>query len=281
MIAASDIERAEVVLTDADFAALQALVERHLGIRMPAAKRALVSQRLRGPVARSGLGTWRAWADANLGRPPDAALLSVLADALTTNHTCFWREPEHFVVFRDRVLPEQLQAHARDKDLRVWCAAAATGEEPYQLAMLLRDGVPSGWTAGLLATDISARALAFARVGRYDADRLASLPAAWRDRYVTVDPSGAGTIRAELRRDITFRRLNLLNPDWPFRLPFDVVFCRNVLIYFDPPVRDAVVDRLVERLRPGGVLFVGHAESLPTRRWPITSMGPGIWRRNP
>jgi chemotaxis protein methyltransferase CheR len=133
----------------------------------------------------------------------------------------------------------------------------------------------------VLATDVSAKALAFARAGRYPADRLAALPEPWRRKYVQVGSDGAGTMSATIKSDVTFRRLNLLNEPWRFRREFDVIFCRNVLIYFDPPVKDQVVSGLVRWLAPGGTLYVGHAEALPARRWPITSQGPGIWRKNP
>lgn len=269
----------ELALTEADFARVSSLAERLFGISLPPDKRLLVARRLRGPVQRAGYGDFASWAAAHLREPLSPGVVSQLADVLTTNHTYFWREPEHFVNFRDHTLPERIRAHQQDRDLRVWCAASATGEEPYQIAMILRDTLVDGrWTAGLLATDLSGKALQSARDGEYSADRLASLPKAWREKYVDVHPDGSGTMSPKLKQDITFRRLNLLHQPWRFRVRFDVIFCRNVLIYFEGPVRDRVVTGLVEWLAPGGVLYVGHAEALP-RKWPLSSLGPGIWRR--
>lgn len=261
------------------FRRVAAIVETRLGIRLPAEKLPMVEQRLRGPVDRGGFDGWAAFAEA-LKEPVSQATMDLLANALTTNHTSFWREPEHFVHYRDEVLPERIAANGRTRDLRVWCAATATGEEPYQLAMIQEDrlrGTP-GWTAGLLATDISERALAVARTGRYPAERLARLPAPWRDRYVKIGPDGAGTMVPALREQITFRRLNLLNP-LPFQRPFDVIFCRNVLIYFEPDVRDDVVRRLVDALVVGGVLYVGHTENLPRHLTRYRPLATGVWQK--
>lgn len=263
-------------LPEAAFRRIAEVVERHLGIRLPPEKRTMVEQRLRRPLERARHASWAAFA-ASLTEPIPVATMDLLANALTTNHTAFWREPEHFVHYRDEVLPERLEANARTRDLRVWCAAAATGEEPYQLAMIQQDAVPSGWTAGLLATDVSERALATARAGRYAAERLARLPPAWRERYVEPDGTG-GVMAPQLRSQITFRRLNLLGP-WSFQRKFDVVFCRNVLIYFEAPVRDAIVRRLVDQLVVGGVLYVGHTENVRRDLAPIAQLATGAWRK--
>lgn len=263
-------------LPEAAFRRISEVVERHLGIRLPPEKRTMVEQRLRRPLEQAGHATWAAFA-AGLTEPVPLATMDLLANALTTNHTAFWREPEHFVHYRDEVLPERLEAKARTRDLRVWCAAAATGEEPYQLAMIQQDAVPPGWTAGLLATDISERALTTARAGRYSAERLGRLPPRWRERYVQADATG-GVMTPALRSQITFRRLNLLGP-WSFQGRFDVVFCRNVLIYFEAPVRDGIVRRLVDQLEVGGVLYVGHTENVRRDLAPIAQLATGVWRK--
>ncbi|MEZ4239836.1 MAG: protein-glutamate O-methyltransferase CheR [Myxococcota bacterium] len=269
----------ELKVDDRAFRRLASVVEQHLGIRLPDEKRPLVVRRMRSLVLSSGARDLGEWVDRHLQRAPTPALLSELADALTTNHTFFWREPDHFEHLRDHALRDRLAAKAQQRDLRVWCAAAATGEEPYQLAMILRDGVPAGWQAGLLATDVSAKALQAARAGRYPADRLEGLPKPWH-RWVALDADGGhGTIRDELRRDVTFRRLNLVRDRWPFRAPFDIVFCRNVLIYFDPPVRDKVVGGIVSQLAVGGYLYVGHSESVPAGKWPLAGVASGVWRK--
>lgn len=270
----------ELEMSDSDYGVFAAFVERHLGIQLPPEKRALVARRMRAVVGRSGQGSFHRWVKAALSSP-SSELLSELADALTTNHTHFWREPEHLEHLRDCALPERMATNERSRDLRVWCAAAATGEEPYQLAMILRDALSasSGWKGGLLATDISEKALATARAGIYPADRLSGLPEPWLRRYVSRSADGSGVMAPALRNDITFRRLNLLGDSWPFRAPFDIIFCRNVLIYFDPPTRERTVGKLVRWLAPGGFLYVGHSESIPSQRWSLVSQGASIWKR--
>lgn len=266
-------------LSEAEFGLIAETVERHLGINLPPAKKAMVHQRLRTPLLRAGFGSWVEFTVRALREPLSPQTLGLLADALTTNHTAFWREPEHFEHFRDRVLPERIAARSREKDLRVWCAATATGEEPYQLAMILADALRGkGWRAGLLATDVSERALGIARAGRYPPERLSRLPPAWRSAYVRFGADGAGSMEASLKADITFRRLNLLNP-WPFRHPFDVIFCRNVLIYFESDLRHRVIGRLIDQLCVGGVLYVGHTESVSRGAFPIRALANGVWQK--
>jgi chemotaxis protein methyltransferase CheR len=195
-------------------------------------------------------------------------------DLLTTNHTAWKREPVHFSDLAERVLPAL--AHRR---LRLWCAAAATGEEPWTIAMTIAQALPdlAEWDAAILATDISTRALAVAKAGRYSAERIATLSPGER-RLALADDGEAWSVTPALRRLVTFARLNLIG-EWPMQGPFDVIFCRNVMIYFDQPTQERLVNRMARLLAPGGTLYVGHSESLSALKHPLRPCGTATYVR--
>jgi chemotaxis protein methyltransferase CheR len=205
--------------------------------------------------------------------------LIALIDSLATNYTSFFREAGHFEFLQSRVLP----ALRHRPEISMWCAAAATGEEPYSLVFTLLEslGMKNAKRIRILATDISMRALEIAERGIYPTQRFERVPCALRQRYLL---RGHGTaegfcrIRPELRQRIEFRRLNLIEPfTQPDRFP--VIFCRNVMIYFNQETKRDVVARLLELLEPGGYLFVGHAESLGARDFPLDYVQPAVYRK--
>lgn len=211
--------------------------------------------------------------------------LSELANRITTNHTSFFRETPHFDFLAREALPalERQKRGEGSNDLRVWCAASATGEEAYSLVISLMRHFGAGyarWRAGVLATDISDAALAQARVGIYPPAALRSLSAEQRSWFSPL-PGGDYLVSDAVRREVTFRRFNMIAPAYPFREPFDIVFCRNVMIYFDEPVREALVARLHQWIKPGGFLFVGHSETLRQRGWPFLCRCPAVYQRKP
>ncbi len=249
------------------------------GINLGAAKRSMVDARLGKRIRQLNCGLE---AYVALVRK-DSRELSVLLDLLTTNHTAWRREPGHFLDFERRVLPAL--ANARRKGdrprLRVWCAAAATGEEPWTIALSLLRAIPEigQWDAAMLATDISTRALKRAKAGRYDARRVEALPPA--DRELALEPVEPGppvlyAVRPALRALVHFARLNLME-SWPIRGPFDCIFCRNVMIYFDHPTQERLVNRMAGMLAKGGTLYVGHSESLSAIKHPLRSIAPATY----
>lgn len=245
------------------------------GIDLGEGKRTLVESRLGKRLRQLGCDM-RAYA--RLLRE-DRAEVVVCLDLLTTNHTFWMREPEHFADFERRVLP----ALAPRRRIRIWCAATATGEEPYSIALCLARSLPdlASWDAAILATDISTRALDRASEAAYAEERVAQLGDA--DRRLALDliergPPKVWRVKPELRRMVQLARLNLMDDAWPMRGPFDVIFCRNVMIYFDRPTQERLVNRLAALLAPGGTLYVGHSESLSAIRHPLQTLAPATYR---
>src|SRR5262245_57565922 len=198
-----------------------------------------------------------------------------MIDALATNHTSFLREPEHFEFLRYEVLPKLL---SRDR-IDVWSAACSTGEEVWTLAMLLGESAPAR-RGRVLATDISSKALSFAQAATYPAERCQPIPPQWLARYFRAEgsPPSSYTVVPSIRANASFRRLNLVDafspPGW-----FPVIFCRNVMIYFDRETQERVVRQLADCLEPGGYLFVGHAESLTRITHALEYVKPAVYRK--
>jgi chemotaxis protein methyltransferase CheR len=247
------------------------------GINLSAGKRTLVESRLGKRLRQLDCGLS---AYVELVRR-DAKELTVMLDLLTTNHTAWRREPGHFADFEQRVLPALTRSGGSPSRVRVWCAAAATGEEPWTIALSLLRAIPDigKRDVALLATDISTSALTRAKAGRYDAQRIEALPAA--DRQLALEqvehgPPAIFSVTAQMRSLVYFARLNLME-SWPIRGPFDCIFCRNVMIYFDHPTQERLVNRMAGLLAKGGTLYVGHSESLSAIKHPLRSIAPATY----
>ncbi|HBT79375.1 MAG TPA: chemotaxis protein CheR [Selenomonas sp.] len=267
------------------FQGYAAIVAREFGIQLPPAKQALLESRLYrllredGPAAAYGTAEnfLRALRQDATGR-----LLSILSEAITTHHTFFLREADHFAFYRDEVLP-YLERTIRDGDIRTWCAACSTGQESYTLAMLLEDYFAlrgSGWEKTLLATDLARDVLEFAREGIYPSPTVKDLPETWRRSYFHAVDAGHVQVVDAIRRQVLYRPFNLMTPTFPFRRPFHVIFCRNVMIYFDAPTRRQLVQKFVDFLEPGGFLFIGHSEVIDRQAAPFFAyVMPSVCRK--
>lgn len=274
----------EPELTRQEFESIRTLVFERLGINLTEQKTALVAARLGAVVRERGFATFRDY-QAYLLADRSGEALSELADRIGTHHTYFNREPEHFRYFYRQVLPELAARyeHTRQYELRIWSAGCSTGEEPYLLQILLHEYFQyryANWNTGVLATDVSAGVLEKAGAGVYPEDQMQGLPEEYRRKYFRPASDGRWAVNDFVKREIVFRRLNLTNAQFPFRRPFDVIFCRNVMIYFDRDTRESLVRRLTEWLEPGGYLFVGHSESL--RDYGVRELEyvqPAIYRR--
>jgi chemotaxis protein methyltransferase CheR len=251
---------AECELTSAQFARIAHVLYEHAGIRMRVGKEGLVRARLTKRLWKLGLSDFEAYLNFVEGEPEKQEFAEMI-DALTTNKTSFLREAAHFDFLRDRVFPSIPGA------MRIWSAGCSSGEEPYTLAMLCSEVFPdmAKRDVRILATDISHRVLAHARAGVYPAENMSDVPAAWLQKYWVrkEDTSGPVVFEAErhLRRLVNFAKLNLMDR-WPMQGPFDVILCRNVMIYFDKSTQQQLIERYWGLLRPGGHLLVGHSESL-------------------
>jgi chemotaxis protein methyltransferase CheR len=208
--------------------------------------------------------------------------LQELIAALTTTTSHFFREPEHFEALR-RLLPEIAERKAKTPtpELRVWCSAASRGQEPYTLAMTISEAMAGAPPLPLrmLATDINPDCLAYAARGVYSSTEVAALPEWTRKKYFEPAPERCLRVKASLRELVRFAGFNLMCEAYPFRFPFDVIFCRNVLIYFEPETARAVVDKLARALGPGGYLFLGHCEVAMGRNELLKPMGTAIFQR--
>ncbi len=249
----------EASLSAAQFERIITMLHDHCGIRMRAGKESLVRARLTKRMRVLGLDNFEHYLHLVVS-DSSRREFTEMVDVLTTNKTSFFREEAHFDFLQETVLP------ACTHPVRLWSAGCSTGEEAYTLAMLLIEtlALPAARAARILATDISHRVLATAKAGVYGADGLCEVPRTLRAKYWRPTPDSDGA-RFEalpvLRERIQFGRLNLMET-WPMRGPFDAIFCRNVMIYFDKATQQALVERYWAMLRPGGYLFVGHSESL-------------------
>jgi chemotaxis protein methyltransferase CheR len=244
------------------------------GLDLKPGKEELVTARLRRLVRSGGFNSYQDYYR-HILRDSTGEALAAMIDALATNHTSFLREPAHFDFLRQQVLP----ALAQRQSIEIWSAACSTGEEVWTLACLLQDALSSR-KIRICATDISRKALHFASQASYPAERCRGIPVAWLSRYFTIEnrPAKSYRVAQQTRALAFFRRLNLLDTyAWP--RPFPVIFCRNVMIYFDKPTQERVVRQLTDYLEPGGYLLVGHAESLTRVSHSLEYIAPAIYRK--
>lgn len=255
-------------LREREFALLTSFIRAECGIALSSAKKALVESRLKRRLQQLGLQTYYDYY-LMLARDTGPERQQML-NLVTTNETSFFREPAHFDLIERMLIPRwkrELAEGKRPASLRIWSAGCSTGEEPYSLAMALEWGLRDdrSWRFEVLASDISMRALEHAARGIYPIERAASIPAPYRDRFVLRGRgamSGSIRIRDEIRNRIRFGRFNLHRKRYALPEPFDLILCRNVLIYFGRRERMAVVDRFLDLLAEDGLLMLGHAESL-------------------
>jgi chemotaxis protein methyltransferase CheR len=276
-----------------DFQSVREAVYQHCGISLPDEKISLVRARIARQVRTGGYDSARDYLDRVLC-DRSGPLFSEFIDAISTNLTSFFREPDHFTYLTETIMPVLLQRkkQARDPRILAWSAACSSGEEPCSMAMAMHQAMthlPEATprcNVRILATDISTRMLAIARRGVYGIDRLSSVPAEYRARYFAAPRpeqrhSEPGemvcAISATIREMVRCRYMNL-NANWPFDGRFDVIFCRNVMIYFDRPTQQRLIDRFCRHLVPGGYLFTGHSESLTGIRHGLVHRHPSIYQ---
>lgn len=268
-----------LTISENDFRILADFVKKHYGINL-SQKKTLIENRLYSTVLSLG---YHSFSDYVRHITVDRAQADVEAmlNRLTTNYTFFMREPEHFDYFKDTILP-WIEGTRKDRSMSVWSAGCSTGEEPYTISMIIKEYLGSRaslWDTRVLATDISQNVLNSAAQAEYPEESLKNLPAGWKQKYFlkTAAPDRYA-VSPSIRSNVIFRPFNLMDPI-QFRTRFDVIFCRNVMIYFDLPTRDALITRFYEATNPGGYLLIGHSESLNKNDSPYQYLKPATYRR--
>lgn len=243
-------------------------------------KKVIIEGRMDHYIASKGYHTYDAYMD-DMEKDATGREAQNIIDMLTTNHTYFLREPEHFDYFRSTILPELKENENGTKVLRIWCAASSSGEEPYTIAMVLKDffGLEyEKWDTDILATDISRKVLEAALHGVYSRDQLSRIPERWiRSNFKKVDET-TYQVKPEIRKKVMFRQFNLMSA-LPFRHRLHVVFLRNVMIYFDDATKRELLDRIYDVLEPGGYLIIGITESIPKKECKFEYIGNSIYRK--
>ncbi len=279
--------RSMSAFSDRDFARFSQMIYQQCGINLRPHKKEMLEARLRKRLRMLGVDSFSAYADYVFSEEGRRQELAHLIDVVTTNKTDFFREPAHFAFLQHGGLADLVEHFGIGvrRRLRAWSAACSSGEEPYTLAMVLSEfgRTLPGFDYSILATDVSGRVLDAARLGVYGADKVEPVPEPLRRRYLlrSRDPERRQLrIAPELRARVEFRHLNFMDPDWGLRDPPDLIFCRNVLIYFDRSTQQRLLERFCHLLPQGRYLFLGHSESLHGMGLPLTQMAPSIYRRN-
>ena len=268
------------MIKNEEFQRIAVFMKQRYGIDL-SQKKVIVNGRLENYIKQGG---WRSFAEFMNAVEHDKTgqQEKMLANFLTTNHTYFMREFEHFDYFKNVVLPWLKQKESARRDLRIWCGAASSGEEPYMIAMVLYDffGMErKQWDTKVLATDISTKVLQKAITGIYRAEQMESMPEHWRKHFFT--PLAGGTqyqVVPELKKEVIFRQFNLMDP-FPFKKKMHTIFLRNVMIYFDENTKRELVRKVYDALEPGGYLFIGTTETLDRNSTPFQIIQPSIFRK--
>lgn len=267
-----------IKITDQEFRSLTAHVKERYGIDL-SQKRVLIEGRMTNVLRERGMSNFSQYLKV-LFADKSGKEATIMLNRLTTNHSFFMREPEHFEFLRTTALPDLMRRHP-NHSLCIWSAGCSAGQEAYTIAMTIQEalGVQKNlWDTRILATDISMNVLDRARQGIYPADNIKDLPATWRRRYFNTLPDGQVQLCNEIRSQVIFRPMNLMEP-FSLKQPMDLIFCRNVMIYFDTPTKEDLVARFYQATAPGGYLFIGHSESISRERTLYKYLCPAIYQR--
>ncbi|WP_303920115.1 protein-glutamate O-methyltransferase CheR [Treponema berlinense] len=272
-------------LTDSQFHRISEFIQKNVGIKMPEEKRLMVQSRLTGRLKSLKMSNFDDYLNfAFSGTLEGSEEIALMINAITTNLTNFFRENVHFEYLTDTVLPELAQKNI--KKVELWSAGCSTGQEPYTLSIVMQEFMKKNPGKiddySVYATDISSRVLDKAIDAVYPMSEVESLSLELKKRYFlkskdTVNPSVR--LKPEIRQKVSFDRLNFMAPSYPRTTEKNVIFCRNVLIYFDKPTQESVVRKLLEHLMPGGYLFLGHSETIFGMDLPLKTVGPTIFKK--
>jgi chemotaxis protein methyltransferase CheR len=274
----------DIVLTEKDFKTVSNLVYKHCGINLHVGKKELIRSRL---MKRIRMGNYESFSQYLDGVIEDKTgkEFSAFIDLLSTNLTSFFREPQHFEFLRNNFIPSLLERKRKKRDfkIRAWSAGCSSGEEVYSIAITFLDALDGlgKWDVKILGTDISSRMLESARNGIFNSDRVSPVSAQQKNKYLIkkrMDGRAIYEVKRNLRSIVFFAHLNLMS-DWPIKGPLDFIFCRNVMIYFDKPTQQNLINRYWEILDSGAVLFTGHSESLTGIKHRFNYIQPTIYSK--
>ncbi|OPX45846.1 chemotaxis protein methyltransferase [Ruminiclostridium hungatei] len=267
-------------ITQKEFTDLVNYVKKNYGVNLTH-KKSLVAGRLINYLSENHYASFTDYMNHIISDKTGQAAVAMI-DRLTTNHTYFMRENQHFDYFRNNVLPYLERACGKKKDMGIWSAGCSTGQEPYTLAMLMEDYFgtsKSEWDTTILATDISTKALNRAAAGNYTKDDLSALPEKWKKKYFTFLTDENYKICDRISKEVIFRRFNLMTEQFPFRRKFHVIFCRNVMIYFDAATKRQLINKFYESTEEGGFLFIGHSESIGREESGYRCVMPAVYKK--
>jgi len=270
-------------ISDKEFYKFKEMIYDNFGINLTEQKKGMLYTRLNKLVMTQGFESFNNYYD-YIKNDKSGKGLSELINAVSTNHTFFYRESHHFNYFQEKVLPEMFSRLRTEnsRDLRIWSAGCSSGEEPYMLTMLMMEYLKKEYTlrdAGVLATDIDTNVIFKAQKGEYSSDKLSSLPPQYKLKYFSKISSDTYKLSNKVINEVTFRRFNLMNKEFPFKQKFHAIFCRNVMIYFDKPTRDNLIKKYFDSLVPGGYFFIGHSETLDKRVHQFEYIMPAAYRK--
>lgn len=270
-------------ITDQDFKRLSEFIYNNYGIKMPIAKKVMLEGRLRSRLRANNLSTFKEYCDYVFSVEGERNEMVHMIDTVSTNKTDFFREPMHFTFMSSDILPEYT-ANGKTNDLKVWCAASSTGEEPYTIAITLEEYKlkDRNLNYSIYCTDISTRVLEKAVLGIYANERAVNIPMSIKSKYFlkSKDPLNKSCrIIPEIRKKLSFNRLNLMDDFYQTPNQFDIIFCRNVLIYFDRSTQEQVINKLCSKLNKNGYLILGHSESITGFSAPLQAVKTTIYQK--
>ena len=277
------LESTLMSMSDREFQQLRDLVYARLGINLTEKKRSMLIGRLQKLLRTSGFKSFQDYYD-YLVNEPNMTAMTELVNRVTTNYSFFYRGKSHFEFFIQRAFPEILDTlrKQKSKDIRIWTAGCSTGEEPFMIIMLMMEHLEREyglWGGGILATDISEKALKFALAGIYPEDRAKEIPMNLRLKYFNKLADGHLAVKDVVKKEVVFRKFNLKSNHFPFREPFQMIFCRNVMIYFDRPTRNKLLQQFYEVTETGGYLFIGHSETLGRDQQLYRYIMPAVYQK--
>jgi len=270
-------------MTNEEFRKVSSFIYSDYGIKMPPAKKTMLESRLQKRLGTLKINSFREYCDYVFSPEGQRMELIHMIDVVTTNKTDFFREPVHFDYLTNSCLPEMSQGRNSSRPLRIWSAGCSSGEEPYTIAMVAREFAEiNPFNFSILGTDLSTEILQKASTAIYNEDRVDAIPMTLKRKYFLKSKNSIKkTVRItpELRSHVSFQRLNFMDDSYNVPYNFDLIFCRNVLIYFDRTTQERVISNLCAKLNKGGIFFLGHSESIQDMNLPLQQIKPTIFRK--